>query len=192
MAETKVWTSKVTLRGLKPGIMFDRYLGDNTARVANQDKMYVLPDGQVYIPSQNVVSLCSATNTRSAPKALYDSREYGKKAAALLGYLVIEPSEIVLTRGGEPIRWTGDFDADENGPSGIVLHRSVARLPKGIPNPKERPLILAPWEASFTVSLFENETVAPAEFQWLFEKGMMLIGLGTFRGVFGKATVDWS
>jgi len=186
------WTSTVTLRGLPPGIMFDRYLGSNNARVANEDKMYVQPDGQVYLPALNVMSFLSAENTRSAPKALYDPRKYKEKTGALLGYTIISPAEIPLTRDGEPVTWLGNFDDGADGPSGIILHHAVARLPKGLPNPKERPLILAPWEATFDVTLIENKWVAPSEFQWIVEQGMMLIGLGTFRGIYGKATVEWS
>lgn len=186
------WTSKVTLKGLDPGIMFDRYLGDNTSKVANYEKMNKTLEGQVYIPAANVISFLSAQNTRSAARALYDTRKYKDKASALLGATMIHQPALLLTRSNEPIMWRGEFDeGPDTGPSGIWLHKAVARLAKGIPNPKERPVISAPWETSFEVTLFKNDQVKPDEFRWLVETGMMLIGLGTYRGVFGKAEVSW-
>lgn len=172
--------------------MFDRYLGDNTSRVAASEKMYRLPDGRVYLPSLNIMSFLSAENTRSAPKVLLDRRQYKDKAAALLSNTSITPAEIVLMRRDDPIQWLGEFDDGPGGPSGIVLHHSVARLPKGIPNPKARPLVLAPWWCQFTVSLFPNDSVQPDELRWIVEQGMWTIGLGTYRGVFGKALVEWA
>lgn len=192
MSGTKAWTSRVTLHGQKPGIMFDRYLGDNVSKVPNHEKMYKTVSGELFIPSLNIISFLSAQNTRSAARALYPVRQYKDKATALLGATVIGQAEIPLTRNGEPIVWNGNFDdGPAAGPSGIWLHRSVARLAKGIPNPKERPVINAPWEASFDVTLFPNDQVQPDEFKGLVEDGMALVGLGTFRGVYGKATVEW-
>jgi len=172
--------------------MFDRYLGDNTSVVPNHEKLYKRKDGTVYLPALNIMSFLSATQSRSAPRVYYPVKSYKDKAAALLGSTIIEPAEIDLTRNGEPIVWTGEFDEDmESGPSGIWLHKAVARVKGNIPNPKERPTISAPWEASFDVTLFDNNQVKPDEFKGLVVTGMAVIGLGTFRGVFGKATVEW-
>ena len=190
--KTPPWEATVTLNGQPPGIMFDRYLGPD-AEVADQDKMYLQTDGSVYIPALNLISFLCSVNSRSAAKALYDSRKYKEKAAALLGNVIITPAEIPITRNGEPVRWTGSFDeSPTSGPSGIVLTHHVARLKGGIPNEKRRPLVLAPWEATFQICLFRNRWVPPVELQWLIEEGMRLIGLGTFRGIYGRAAVSWA
>jgi hypothetical protein len=74
--------------------------------------------------------------------------------------------------------------------SGVYTHYAVARLDKGIPNPKERPVLPAPWAITFTLTLFPNDEIREQEILNLFEQGGIAIGLGTFRGVFGKFTVE--
>ena len=58
-----------------------------------------------------------------------------------------------------------------------------------IPNPKERPMLSAPWESSFKLNLLETPELNEVLLKKLFEKGGIAIGLGTFRGVFGKFKV---
>ncbi len=75
---------------------------------------------------------------------------------------------------------------------GIYVHNSVARLAKGIPNPKERPTIEMPWEIEFTVTLFKNPVVDETFLQTAFVRGGIAMGIGTYRGVFGKfEVVGW-
>jgi hypothetical protein len=71
----------------------------------------------------------------------------------------------------------------------MYLDRRVARLDKGIPNPKERPVLPLPWELSFTLSIFPNKEIKEQEIMNLFSEGGIAIGLGTFRGVYGKFEV---
>ena len=138
-----VLTRKVTLIGLTD-IMFDRYPGDNKTTLQPEDKMYFARDGKtLIIPSANIHSFLSATNTDSAPKRLLDSREYKKVAAAFQSYINIEPLDIVMEREGKPIVFNG-FINGEDKKSKIYIHETVARLAKGIPNPKVRPVVSKP------------------------------------------------
>lgn len=114
----------------------------------------------------------------------YDPRKYKIVASAILGFITINPFQIELTRNGDQIKWEG---WDKNG---IWLHKSVARLDKGIPNPKERPVINTPWDISFELTIFENPDVSEIDIKNLFTKGGIAIGLGTYRGVFGKFEIN--
>ena len=68
----------------------------------------------------------------------------------------------------------------------------MARLAKGVPNPKIRPVIRAPWELAFEVSIFPNKEFTEDMLTDLFIRGGLAIGLGTFRGIFGKfRVVEW-
>jgi hypothetical protein len=179
----------VVLNGITD-IMFDRYAGDNKTELPVEQKMYFNGDGKsLIIPAINIISFLSAQNTPSAPKRLLDSREYKKVAQALLSYTVIKPMEIPLTRNGKPIMFTG-FDDDQDKAADMYIHRSVARLEKGIPNPKVRPVVRTPWEISFELTLLPNNEVQEALVKDMFDRGGLAIGLGTFRGVFGKFVVD--
>ena len=174
-------TRKVVLSGLTP-ILFDRYSGNNKEQLAVMDKVYQ-EQGVLVIPSTNILSFLSAQNTESAPQRVI-GRGYKEVCKAAQSFVGIEPFNIPMLRDGKPIK------ADD--PS-IKIHYAVARMMKGkmaIPNPKERPMLETPWEIGFTLTLLETPELNEVLLKKLFEKGGLAIGLGTFRGVFGKFKVS--
>lgn len=178
---------RVKLQGLTE-IMFDRYAGDNKTQLPVESKMYFLRDNvTLCIPAINVLSFLSAKNTTSVSK-LVGGKMYKSTADAMLSYVQINPQYIPLTRNDEPIVFNG-FVNGRDDKAGIYVHRSVARLDKGIPNPKERPTIETPWELEFSLRLIKNDTVDETLLQTAFVKGGLALGLGTFRGLFGKFSV---
>ena len=188
---TDIIQRKVRLCG-KTDIMFDRYAGDNQTQLEPHQKLYLSPIDSVTIglPALNIMSLLSAHNTNSAPKRLRDKRKYKDIANACLSYVTISPAFIHLLRDGQPIKF-GRFNAEERDPSsGCYIIRSVARLDKGIPNPKTRPVIPMPWALEFDFELFPNKEIKEQEILNLMDEAGRAIGLGTFRGVFGKYFVD--
>lgn len=189
-------TRNVVLRGIND-IMFDRYAGDNKTQLAWNQKIYLMPGTNILcLPTSNIGSFLSAHNTNSAPKRLRDARTFKKIANACLSFVMItggeeNPRYIPFLRKGKPIK-VGKFGDECDEVSGIYLDRRVARLDKGIPNPKERPVLPAPWELAFTLSILPNKEIKEQEIQNLFEEGGLAIGLGTFRGVFGKFEIaEW-
>ena len=187
--KTQDITRKVTLTGVTD-IMFDRYAGDNQTELRPDQKLYLTKDGTICLPSINVLSLLSAQNTPSAPKRFLDSRKYKQVAAALCSYVTVGPMEIPFLRDGKPIVF-GGFDEREHDPeSRCYVLRHVARLPKGIPNQKTRPVLPLPWALQFTLNLYQNDEVQEEMVQNLLVRSGPAIGLGTFRGVFGKFRVS--
>jgi hypothetical protein len=77
----------------------------------------------------------------------------------------------------------------------LKVHSAIARIMKGklaVPNPKERPMLENPWEIMFDMELYETPELNEVLLKKLFERGGLAIGLGTFRGVFGKFYVsEW-
>jgi hypothetical protein len=183
--ETKV---SVTLNGLTD-IMFDRYAGDNKTTLRVDQKLYLSNDATIVLPSLNVMSLLSAQNTPSAPKRFLDSRKYKAVAQAILSYVYITPFEIPFLRDGKPIQFHGLGADGVDKKAQVYTHHGVARLDKGIPNPKERPALGVPWQLRFVLSMFRNDEVQEETVQNLLIRGGMAIGLGTFRGVYGKFQV---
>ena len=185
---------KVTLKGLTD-IMFDRYAGDNKTVLDWTQKIYLVPESSVLcLPTTNIVSFLSSHNTNSAPKRLRDARQFKKIANACLSFVTIfsggkDKDCIPFTREGKEIH-VGKFGDSKDELSGLYLDRRVARLDKGIPNPKERPVLPLPWELSFTLSIFPNKEIKEQEIMNLFVEGGIAIGLGTFRGVYGKFEVS--
>lgn len=190
-------TRRVVLRGVAP-IMFDRYAGDNQTRLEWNQKIY-LRDGtsNLCLPTLNLVSFFTAHNTNSAPKRLRDKRHYKGICNAILSFVSIaDPSgdteTILFERNGTPIE-VGTFSESKDDKSGIFLYRAVARLEKGIPNPKERPVLPLPWSLEFDLTIYPNREIKEQEIKNLLAEGGMAIGLGTFRGVYGKFVIDkWS
>ena len=181
----EITTRQVTLEGLTE-IMLDRYAGDNSTQLEPWQKLYFAPDGATLVlPSLNLLSFLSAHNTNSAPKRLLDKRKFKDVANACLSFVTASPAYIPFLRDGKPIKF-GRFEKDLDATSGAYVHRSVARLDKGIPNPKVRPVLPLPWSLSFTLTLYPNKEVNEQQLMNLFEGGGVAIGLGTFRGVFGK------
>lgn len=184
----------VTLRGIRD-IMFDRYAGDNKTKLEWHQKIYQVPGTDILcLPAINIVSFLTAHNTNSAPKRLRDKRAYKDIANACLSFTSItghptSPNYVPILRDGALIR-VGAFGEDRDPASGIYLHRAVARLDKGIPNPKERPVLPLPWSIEFTLDIYPNKEIKEQEIRNLVEEGGLAIGLGTFRGVFGKFVID--
>lgn len=194
-SDTRLQTIKRTIlvKGIKD-IMFDRYAGDNNTKLSWEQKIYLKPGTNILsMPATNISSFLSAHNTNSAPKRLRDARQFKKICNACLSYLDISATDggmyIPFLRDGKPIT-VGKFSADSDKTSGLYLHRSVARLDKGIPNPKERPVLPAPWELEFVLTIYPNKEIKEQEIRNLFEEGGIAIGFGTFRGVFGKFQIE--
>jgi hypothetical protein len=178
---------KVKLQGLTD-MMLDRYAGDNKTQLPVEAKMYFLKGSTALcLPAINLQSFLSAKNTTSVSK-MVGGKMWGAMADAMLSYVQINPQSIPLTRNGQPIVFNG-FSNGHDKTAGIYVHKSVARLKGGIPNPKERPTIELPWELEFSICLIKNDTVDETLLQTAFIKGGLAMGLGTFRGLFGKFEV---
>lgn len=180
---------KVRVRGMTP-IMFDRYPGDNDTKLEPWQKLYLAGETgrTICLPSANIMSFLSAQNTDSAPKRLLDSRKYKAFAQACGSFVIVEPNMIPFLRDGAPIEF-GKFVSDKDEMSGVTIDRRVARLEKGIPNPKVRPVLHIPWELEFELTMLPNRQVQEQALLNVFTEGLICLGLGTFRGQFGKAEV---
>jgi hypothetical protein len=189
MAIKSVVKKQVVLTGLAP-IMFDRYSGDNKTELTPEQKLYT-EENRLVFPSLNIISFLSAQNTESATKRVLPPKEYKAVAAALLSCVSIDPINVPFLRKGKPIE-VGKFVNDKDEKSGIFVVRHVARLPKGIPNPKARPVLSLDWELRFDMSIYPSETLNEQLIERIFTQGGIQLGLGTYRGVYGKFKFSWS
>jgi hypothetical protein len=100
---------------------------------------------------------------------------------------------IPILRNGKPIHFGKFEDNGVDKRSGMVIDKDTARLPKGgLPNPKERPLLPMPWSLKFELQCYENDVVNEDTLQRIFYEGGMFIGFGTYRGRYGKFSIeDW-
>ncbi len=167
----------VRLEGVRP-LLFDRYAGDNQTKLSPENKFYLGQDQQLIIPALNIFSLLAAENTKSAAKMFF-GKQWSKIAQGIKAHVDIDPYEIpILDENNQPIRFNGF-----TGGKVEVIHH-VARLAKGVPNPKERPKLNLPWALEFNLSYLANKDATVANVRQAIEEGGS-IGLGTFRPFFG-------
>ena len=189
---TKVTRKHVTLTGLTD-ILFDRYPGSNKTVLSDPaQKFYLDADRHICLPTMNILSFLTAQNTESAPKVCLDKRLYKSICSALLCSVTVTPNPLIpFLREGQPITY-GVFD--DNGfdaTSGARVLHHVARLEKGIPNPKERPSLPTPWTLTFDMQILPHPDLTEQMVENLFVDGGMRLGLGTFRKMFGKFSFAW-
>lgn len=184
--ETKVTTLTAKLQGIRP-ILFDRYGGDNKTKLPVMEKGYLNEDGEYGIPILNIFSLLSAQNTPSVPKRFYGKQ--GREVA--LG--VQSFANIEATDGSDPMfapLLDDKGNVFKNGDKRIKVMNHVARLKDGIPNPKERPMFPNGWSINLKFELQDNELLNAPTLKKMVEQGGIL-GLGTFRPIFGRFRVEW-
>ena len=172
----------IILNGLTP-IMFDRYSGNNKEQLSPMEKVYTDSEGNLVLPSTNLLSFLSAQNTESATQRVV-GRGYKEVCKAALSYVTILPYNIPFIRNGKPIQANSE---------NIKMHYSVAKIMKGklaIPNPKERPILEPEWKLEFDLELQETPELNEVLLKKIFEIGGNAVGLGTFRGLFGKFKVE--
>lgn len=169
----------VQLSGLRP-LMFDRYPGDNSTQLPVHEKLYLDSEQRLILPAVNLYSMLCAENTKSVCKQFFGKN--GKTIAlGISSYTIIEPFDIPIMANGEQIQFTGFGEK-------ISVHKSVARLAKGIPNNKERPLISCPWNLEFVIEYQDNKYCTLENLRQAVTMGGTL-GLGTFRPFFGRYEV---
>ena len=170
-------TREINLAGLTP-ILFNRYSGDNKTQLAVNDKLY-LDNNYLVLPSLNIMSFLSSQNTECAPQRVI-GRGYKEVAKAALSFVTISPFKIPFLVDGKKIT------LEE---ANIEIHYAVGRLMKGkltVPIPLVRPMLHLPWALKFTLKLLETPELNENLLRKIFEQGGLAIGLGNFRGVFGK------
>ena len=167
----------VRLEGVRP-LLFDRYAGDNQTKLSPENKFYLGEGQRLIIPALNIFSLLAAENTKSAAKLIF-GKQWSKVAQGIKAHVDIDPFEIpILDENNQPVVFSG-FG---NGKLEIVHH--VARLAKGVPNPKERPKLNLPWALEFNLSYLQNKDATIGNVRQAIEVGGS-IGLGTFRPFYG-------
>jgi hypothetical protein len=183
--EDNIASIRTTLQGIRP-IMFDRYPGDNKTTLEPLDKFYLNSDGHICIPVLNVYSLLAAWNTPSVAKRFY-GREGKGIATGVMAYVGIESVEddsmmaVVRDEDGNP--YTPD---DER----ISILTHVARTAQATPNPTTRPTIPTGWQVDLRFTYSDNDFIKEPTLRKMIEQGGIL-GLGTFRPIFGRYVVKF-
>ncbi len=177
-AQAKEIKRSVVLEGIKP-ILFDRYPGENGITLETKKKFYFDADGNIVLPITNILSFLCSEQSECATRRTF-GRKWKSIAKAAISYIDISPELI-------PFKQNENLITVDTADMTIVSH--VARVKGGIPNPKERPQLNVPWELHFTLTLFANDEISEETLKTIFEQGGRSLGLGTYRGLYGKFKV---
>ena len=129
--------------------MFDRYAGDNSTQLPVHEKLYLDDQRRLTLPAVNLFSMLCAENTKSVCRQFFGKN--GKTIGlGMASYVTITPFEIPICDEKGQITFKG-FNQQ------VYEHRTVARLAKGVPNPKQRPVVAMPWNLQFTMNYIENK-----------------------------------
>jgi hypothetical protein len=168
------------LTGVRP-LMFDRYAGDNSTQLPGHEKLYLDEKRRLTLPAVNLFSMLCAENTKSVCRQFFGKN--GKTIGlGMASYVTIEPFAIPICDDKGQITFTG-FNQQ------VSEHRTVARLAKGVPNPKQRPVVAMPWNLQFEMHYIENKYCSLENLRQALTMGGML-GVGTFRPFFGRYEVE--
>ena len=188
--KNEAWEFLAKLVGARD-LLFDRYPGDNDTKLKPHEKVYLNTANHCVVPVVNLYSCLTAENTKSVAKFCY-----GKKA----GNIRIGINSFVTITGDDensPNRMAalirdGDGKPITRDDPRITVETHVARLAKGVPNPKVRPCIHVPWSVTFHFRYLKNEFISREVLIDCLQQAGEIVGLGTFRPMFGKFVVEIS
>ncbi len=187
----KVLEIDVKLEGLAD-ILFDKFKDHSKEVRPPEQKLYLVDDNQLVLPSENVRSFFL---TEGRPMGIIKIVE-GKKANDFLriaqGALDISPTYIpFLDEKGKSIKFI-DFgpkskfflfeQAGKTGPSNARVKQEV----------QARPGLRLPWTVNFTLRLFENALIDATKLYNYMTRGGIEVGFLNYRPRFGRfVIVGW-
>lgn len=182
---TRIW---VVLEGLA-AIMFDRFI-DHSAEVRPpEQKLYLAEDNQVVLPAENIYSFLLSENPAGCAKG-FEGKKGKQYISVGMASIFVDPVLIPFKHDGQLVKFTG-FD------DGVFSTFLLApRTKKGTLSIKQearpRPILSLPWSLEFTITLVENEFINEGKLHNWFDRGGIMIALGTFRPRFGRFMVkEW-
>jgi len=185
--DTSIITITVKLRGIRP-LMFDRYPGDNKTKLDPLDKIYLNEQQELCLPTTAIYSLLAARNTGSVSK-YFAGKQQKAVSTAILAFCQFTP-----IHGDDPflipLRDEEGKPYLKSDPRIKVYDRFIGKTKDGTPNENSiRPAIPKGWSVDIAVEFIENEMIQLSALKKMFEQGGIL-GLGTFRPVFGRYYVE--
>ena len=178
----------VVFTGLTP-IMFNKCSGNIDLELPVEDKFYRQHNGSLCIPAGNLKSFYGAQRFHCVAKIL-KARNYKPLASALIGLTIFTPMPIPIrkTPNSEPIMF-GQFVNDVDELSGMYVDRQPA-WGGGVPSMAVRPVLPLPWCLVFDIGWMRNEVFAEEQLLQGTQRGGLEVGIGTYRQMYGKFSVD--
>jgi hypothetical protein len=190
---SKFITHKImaVLNGMAP-ILFDKFKDHSSPDLPEDQKLYVA-DGLLVLPAANLTSFLVGEYPAGIIKV-----DKGKKFAEFTRIVKSHlsfgsPAFPILDGQGREIKFDSLADRERWGTclEGGLTKSSGGKIIKQ--EAKPRPFLKLPWKLAISINLFMtdcNKIVTPDVLQDWFIKGGVLVGLGSYRPLYGRFEVD--
>jgi hypothetical protein len=172
-------------------IMFDKFERQEEDTRPPEQKLYLDDKQRVVLPASNILDGFLFGKDPAGCARTFEGKGWDKYVKVGLGHVYINQAAIPFLRNGKEVIFQGAI----KDPLGVVT--ASPRVKKGTGsikcNAKTRPILMHPWELQFQLILTvhsENTIIDEVKLNNWFEKGGVLIGLGTWRPRFGRFQVQ--
>jgi len=167
-------------------IMFDRFIDYSEEKRPPEQKLYLGEGNALVLPQDNIIAFLFGENPAGCAKA-FEGKQGKTYIRIGQSHVFIDKPLIPFTAEEEPVIFDG-FNGK------LWIHHGAPRVKKGTlsvkTEMKERPVLKAPWELTFTLTVIKNNYIDENKlFNW-FTVGGMQIALGTYRPRWGRFAVD--
>lgn len=177
---------EAVLRGLAP-LMFDRFFDHSAEERPPEQKLYLNQDNFLVMPAANLVALLTNERPPGAIK-LAEKKKANDYLPYVKGHVHFSQIQFPISDDNGPIIFT-HFDGQR-----FFIDRSAPRVIKGSLSIKQesrsRPVLSLPWFIKIGINLIETEfskgKIVPDKLYSWFSLGGLVIGLGTYRPLYGR------
>jgi len=166
-------------------IMFDQFFDHSKEPRPAEQKFYIQGKNQLVFPSLNIMAFLFNQKGNSCVTK-FEGKKRGDYISMGFSHISISPQFIPFKgKDQKPIFFT-DFD---DGKFYVFRSAPTTKLPGGgiiKQEAKPRPVLKMPWSLEFEINLYKNPLINSTKLQNWFEAGGLLIGLGTYRPLFGR------
>ncbi len=169
-------------------IMFDQFFDHSKEPRPPEQKFYIQGKNQLVFPSLNIMAFMFNQKGDSCVNK-FEGKKRRDYYAVGFSHVSISPTFIPFK---DKDRKQINFSDFENGLFYIVNSAPTTKLSGGgfiKQEAKPRPVLKMPWLLEFDIRLFTNPLINETKLRNWFENGGLLIGLGTYRPLFGRFMV---
>jgi hypothetical protein len=167
-------------------LMFDRFV-DHSKEVRPPDQKFYMEKGnKVVVPAENFNSFLVGDKVPGCAK-LFEGRKSGIYMRTLTTHVAFSDSSFAVKKNSKPLVFKNFDDKDfyifqaagVTKSGGVIIKQEI----------QDRPVVKCPWTIDLSFTLLKNELIDENKLHNYFERGGILISIGTYRPRFGRFLV---
>ncbi len=188
--ETKI---DVRLEGLAD-ILFDKFIDHSKEERPPEQKIYLSEDNLLVFPSENIRAFLFGVQNPPGCAKRCEGKKHGEYVATGLGHVIPDNPPLIpfLDENDQPIK----FQGFEDGKFWILKQAPRTKMAGSAGSIKQevkpRPVLKLPWSLNFQIGLVDNNIIDENKLHNWFDRGGLIIALGSYRPRFGRFHVtEW-